>query len=186
MQSFSYWSPTEVVFGKGAESQVANLVKKYGGSRVLLVYGGGSVVRSGLLPRVKKSLEDAGIVCEELGGVQPNPLLSLAEEGVKKAVAFGADFILPVGGGSAIDTGKAIAIGAKRPDVSLWGFWTKDMRVEEALPHGCILTIPAAGSETSDSAVLTNQETRSKRASKQIPHGIRHCLRPNSMGLSFS
>ena len=163
MQSFSYWSPTEVVFGKGAESQVANLVKKYGGSRVLLVYGGGSVVRSGLLPRVKKSLEDAGIVCEELGGVQPNPLLSLAEEGVKKAVAFGADFILPVGGGSAIDTGKAIAIGAKRPDVSLWGFWTKDMRVEEALPHGCILTIPAAGSETSDSAVLTNQETRSKR-----------------------
>ena len=119
MHKFDYWSPTEVVFGKGREGETAAYVKKYGGSKVLLVYGGGSVERSGLLQRVKEQLDAAGIGYAEFGGVQPNPTVEYAREGVKRAIESQADFILAVGGGSAIDTAKGIAHGAANPDVDI-------------------------------------------------------------------
>ena len=119
MHKFDYWSPTEVVFGKGREDETAAYVKKYGGSKVLLVYGGGSVERSGLLQRVKEQLDAAGIGYAEFGGVQPNPTVEYAREGVKRAIESQADFILAVGGGSAIDTAKGIAHGAANPDVDI-------------------------------------------------------------------
>ena len=155
MQEFIYYAPTEVVFGKDAEKKTAEEVKKWGGSRVFLVYGGGSVKRSGLLDRIEAELEDAGIVFKEWGGVKPNPLLSFAEAGVKAAASFGADFILAVGGGSSIDTAKGIAHGTANPETSLWDIWTQTV--------GVVLTIAAAGSEMSDSAVLTNEEIGRKQ-----------------------
>lgn len=163
MQSFTFYSPTEVVFGKDAELKTAQEVKKYGGSRVLIVYGGGSVVKSGLLNRIEQSLADAGLVFESLGGIQPNPLLSLAKSAIEKAKKFGADFILAVGGGSVIDTAKGIAHGTANPDVDIWSYWLGEKVIEKSLPVGVVLTISAAGSETSDSAVLTDDETMSKR-----------------------
>ena len=163
MQSFSFHSPTEVIFGKGAEGQAARYVKKYGGSRVLVVYGGGSVIRSGLMDRITGTLEKEGLAFALLGGVQPNPRLSFARDGVRKAIDFGADFILAVGGGSAIDTAKGIAHGAANPDTDIWAFWTGEKPLEKSLPVGVVLTLSAAGSETSDSAVLTNEETGAKR-----------------------
>ena len=163
MHNFTYWSPTEVVFGKDTENQTAAYVKKYGGSRVFIVYGGGSVVRSGLMGRVTAALDAAGIAHAEFGGVQPNPSLEKAKEGVAEAIKFGADFILGLGGGSAIDTAKGIAHGAANPDVDIWKYWTEELTVEKSLPVGVILTISAAGSETSSSSVLTNKATGSKR-----------------------
>lgn len=157
MQNFVQYAPTEVVFGKDTEEQTGSQVKKWGGSRALIVYGGGSVVRSGLLERVEKSLKSKEIVYEEFGGVKPNPRLAFAEEGVKRALAFQADFILAVGGGSAIDTAKAIAHGTANPDEKLWDIWTKKIPLVKSLPIGVVLTIAAAGSEMSDSAVLTNE-----------------------------
>lgn len=157
MQNFVQYAPTEVIFGKDTEQQTGSQVKKWGGSRALIVYGGGSVVRSGLLERVEKSLKSKEIVYEEFGGVKPNPRLAFAEEGVKRALAFQADFILAVGGGSAIDTAKAIAHGAANPDEKLWDIWTKKAPLVKSLPIGVVLTIAAAGSEMSDSAVLTNE-----------------------------
>lgn len=163
MQEFIYYAPTEVVFGKDAEKKTAEEVKKWGGSRVFLVYGGGSVKRSGLLDRIEAELEDAGIVFKEWGGVKPNPLLSFAEAGVKAAASFGADFILAVGGGSSIDTAKGIAHGTANPETSLWDIWTQKVPLTKSLPVGVVLTIAAAGSEMSDSAVLTNEEIGRKQ-----------------------
>lgn len=162
MQSFTQYTPTEIVFGRDTEKEAGRLAKKWGVSRVLLVYGGGSVVRSGLLDRVKEELEKEHISYEEIGGVQPNPRLSLAREGVRKAIAFDAQLILAVGGGSAIDTAKGIAVGAANPETDIWEFWMGRQAVERALPVGVILTIAAAGSETSDSAVLTDKESGMK------------------------
>lgn len=162
MQSFVQYTPTEIVFGKDAELQVAKEVKKWGGTKTLLVYGGGSVVRSGLLARIKNQLTEAGILYDEISGVKPNPLLSLAEEGVKKAVEFGADFILAVGGGSVIDTAKGIALGAVYKEEKLWDIWCGKVPVTKTLPVGVVLTLAAAGSEMSNSAVLTNTETGKK------------------------
>lgn len=156
MQNFIQYTPTEIIFGKDTELQAGTCVKKWGGSKVLIVYGGGSAVRSGLLERVEKSLSEAGVSYVELGGVQPNPRLSLAEEGVELAVKEKVDFILAVGGGSAIDTAKGISHGAAKPEYKLWDLWMKKEPFGNSLPVGCILTIPAAGSEMSDSAVLTN------------------------------
>ncbi|MDO4489587.1 MAG: iron-containing alcohol dehydrogenase [Lachnospiraceae bacterium] len=158
MKSFVQYTPTEVIFGKGTEEQAGKAVAKWGGSRVLIVYGGGSVVRSGLLDRVKNALNQEQISWEEFGGAKPNPLLSHAREGIKRAVAFGADLILAVGGGSTIDTAKAIAHGAANPEADLWDIWKKRVPLTKSLPVGVILTIAAAGSEMSDSAVLTNEE----------------------------
>ena len=162
MQNFVQYAPTEVIFGKGTENETGAAVKKWGGSRVLLVYGGGSAVRSGLLGRVEESLKKEGIIWEEFGGVKPNPRLSFAEEGIRRAIAFGADFILAVGGGSAIDTAKGIAHGAANPGVKLWDIWTKKVPLTRSTPVGVVLTIAAAGSEMSDSAVLTNEEIGKK------------------------
>lgn len=162
MKNFVQYAPTEVIFGKGTENQTGEEVKKWGGSRVLLVYGGGSAVRSGLIGRVEQSLTEAGIAYEEFGGVKPNPRLAFAEEGVQKALTFGADFILAVGGGSAIDTAKAIAHGTANPEEKLWDIWTRKVPLTRSLPVAAVLTIPAAGSEMSDSAVLTNEEIGKK------------------------
>lgn len=162
MENFVQYAPTEVIFGKGTENQTGEEVKKWGGSRVLLVYGGGSAVRSGLIGRVEQSLTEAGIAYEEFGGVKPNPRLAFAEEGVQKALAFGADFILAVGGGSAIDTAKAIAHGTANPEEKLWDIWTRKVPLTRSLSVAAVLTIPAAGSEMSDSAVLTNEEIGKK------------------------
>ncbi len=161
MDNFRFHTPTEVVFGKGVESHAGALAAKHG-TRTLIVYGKGSVVKSGLLSRVKASLKDAGIECEDFGGAQPNPTLSHAEEGVKKALGFSADIIIGVGGGSAIDTAKAIAHGAANPDKKLWDIWTKKVPLTKSLPIGAVLTMPAAGSEMSNSAVLTNTELGKK------------------------
>ena len=162
MENFVQYAPTEVIFGKGTENQTGEEVKKWGGSRVLLVYGGGSAVRSGLIGRVEQSLTEAGIAYEEFGGVKPNPRLAFAEEGVQKALTFGADFILAVGGGSAIDTAKAIAHGTANPEEKLCDIWTRKVPLTRSLPVAAVLTIPAAGSEMSDSAVLTNEEIGKK------------------------
>ena len=156
MDNFRYYAPTEVVFGKDAEQQTGALAARYG-SRALVVFGGGSVTRSGLLDRVTASLERAGVACAPFGGARPNPTLAHAEEGVAQATAFGADLIVGVGGGSAIDTAKAIAHGAANPGVPLWDIWTKKAPLTRSLPVGAVLTMPAAGSEMSDSAVLTNE-----------------------------
>ena len=163
MQAFTFYSPTKIIFGKNAEEKTPEEMKEFGGNRILIVYGGGSIVRSGLLPRMEALLKEANLPYALFGGVQPNPLLSHAEKGVQEAVAFGADFILAIGGGSVIDTAKAIAIGAANPDQVLWDFWEKKASPKRTLPVGAILTIPAAGSEMSDSAVLTKTELGSKR-----------------------
>ena len=163
MRAFQYYMKTEVLFGADMTDRTADLVQKHGGSRVLVVYGGGSAVKSGLLDRICGQLQAAGIVYDTFGGVQPNPRLSHARKGVEKSLSMGADLILAVGGGSVIDTAKAIAHGTANPDVDIWEFWMKRATVQKSLPVGVVLTIPAAGSETSDSAVLTNEETCSKR-----------------------
>ncbi len=155
MEKFVYHAPTEIVFGRETELKTAELVKKYGGSKDFIVYGGSSAVKSGLLDRVKKNLDEAGIESLAMGGVVPNPLVSKAREMIGEAIAFGADFILAVGGGSVIDTAKGVAHGVASPEHDVWDFWT-GTKVEKSLPVGCVLTISAAGSETSNSSVLTN------------------------------
>ena len=163
MQAFTYLSPTEVVFGKDTQCRTADYVSKYGGRRVLIVYGGSSVQKSGLLEQVCRLLEAAGLPYRTFGGAKPNPTLDHAQDGIRAAKEFQADFILAVGGGSAIDTAKAIAIGAANPTVDVWDYWCGKSIPAVALPVGVILTISAAGSETSNSAVLTNLATGSKR-----------------------
>ena len=155
MEKFVYYAPTEIVFGKEAELQTADLVKKYGGSRVFVVYGGKSAVKSGLLDRVMNNLKENGVEALAMGGVVPNPLVSTAREMVKAALEFKADFILAVGGGSVIDTAKGVAHATADPSHDIWDYWT-GTPVKKSLPVGTILTISAAGSETSNSAVLTN------------------------------
>lgn len=163
MQNFVQYMPTKIVFGKDAEKEAGKLSKEYGASKVLLVYGGRSAVKSGLLDRIKDELRQEDIMFEELGGVEPNPRLALAREGVKKAIAMKADLMLAVGGGSVIDTAKAIAVGAANPDIDIWDdVWMGKASVSAAKPVGVVLTISAAGSEMSDSAVLTNKETGKK------------------------
>ena len=162
MQNFVQYTPTEIIFGKDTELKVGECVKKWGGTKAMIVYGGGSAVRSGLIQRIEESLEKAGIEYTHLSGVKPNPRLSLAEEGVKKALSEKVDFVLGVGGGSSIDTAKAIAHGVGRPDCKLWDVFMKKVPLGKSLPIGCVLTIAAAGSETSGSAVLTNEEINRK------------------------
>ena len=156
MNDFKYCAPTEVVFGRDAESKTGETAARYG-SRALLVFGRKSAAESGLLAKVTASLEKAGVACALFGGARPNPTLAHAEEGVREAIGFGADLVIGVGGGSAIDTAKAIAHGAANPGVPLWDIWTKKTPLTRSLPVGAVLTMPAAGSEMSDSAVLTNE-----------------------------
>ncbi len=161
MKDFRYYTPTEVVFGKNAEGKAGEVAAKYG-KRALLVYGKESVVKSGLLDRVAASLERAGVAYSLFGGAQPNPTLAHAEEGVAMAIESGADLIIGVGGGSAIDTAKGIAHGAANPGVPLWDLWTGKVPLTRSLPVGVVLTMAAAGSEMSDSAVLTNEAVPKK------------------------
>lgn len=157
MNNFVQWTPTEVVFGRGTENQTGEETAKWGGTRALIVFGGGSAKKSGLLDRVEASLDKSGIAWEEYGGVRANPTLTHAQEGVRKAISMKADFILGVGGGSVIDTAKAIAHGTANPETDLWDIWTQKVPLTKTMPFGVVLTIPAAGSEMSDSAVLTNE-----------------------------
>jgi len=163
MEKFCFYCPTEIIFGRGTEEQTAAYVRKHGGHRVLLVYGGGSVVKSGLLDRIRRNLEQHQIAYSLFGGARANPTLQHAREGVAAGLAFQADFILGIGGGSAIDTAKAIAHGVANPETDIWNFWDGSQTVQKSLPVGAVLTIPAAGSETSSSAVLTNTEVSRKK-----------------------
>jgi len=162
MNNFNFYSPTYFVFGKNRESEAGKYVKRFGGSKVLIHYGGGSVIKSGLLDRVKASLSKENISFAELGGVVPNPRSGLVYEGVEICKREKIDFILAVGGGSAIDSAKAIAIGALY-DGDFWDFYT-GKRVENALPVATILTISAAGSEGSTGSVITHEDGMLKRA----------------------
>ncbi len=163
MQSFEYYCPTEIIFGKGAESKVAEKIHQHGGKNVMIIYGGGSAVKSGLLAKIERHLMAGGFTAlRVLGGVKPNPRVNFAREGVREALAANIDFILAVGGGSVIDTAKAVAIGAANPGIDIWDFWQKKYPVEKSLPVGVVLTIAAAGSESSDSAVLTDEESGKK------------------------
>lgn len=161
MNNFTFYSPTYFVFGKNTENEAGHYVKRFGGSRVLIHYGGGSVVRSGLLDRVKASLDKENIYYTLLGGVQPNPRSGLVYQGIELARKEDVDFILAVGGGSAIDSAKAIAAGVKY-DGDFWDFY-EGKRVTEALKVGTVLTIAAAGSEGSGDTVITKEEGMLKR-----------------------
>lgn len=162
MENFTFYSPTRFVFGKGTESQAGELVKACGGTKVLIHYGGGSAVRSGLIERVKSSLEKEGIPYIELSGVKPNPRSGLVYEGIDLCRAEGVDFILAVGGGSAIDSSKAIAAGVLY-DGDFWDFYSGKAPITKALPVGTVLTIAAAGSEGSGDSVITKEEGMYKR-----------------------
>lgn len=168
MKSFHYYSPTEVFFGKNEEANTGKYVKRWGGKKVLLHYGGKSAEKSGLLDRVKASLEEEGIPYVALGGVQPNPLLSLVYKGIALCKEENVDFILAVGGGSVIDSAKGIAVGLGHPDEDVWDFYL-GKEVKNCYPVGVVLTIAAAGSETSNSSVVTKDEGRVKRSIDQDP-----------------
>ncbi|MCH5310037.1 MAG: iron-containing alcohol dehydrogenase [Prevotella sp.] len=157
MKDFNYYAPTEVVFGEQSEEQVATLVKRYGGKKVLVHYGGQSAVKSGLLDKVCGLLKEGGVAYVTLGGVVPNPRLSKVHEGIELCRKEGVDFILAVGGGSVIDSGKAIAMGAVT-DKEVWDFYLGKAQPEASLPLASVLTIPAAGSEMSESTVITNED----------------------------
>ena len=161
MQNFTFYSPTYFMFGKDSENRAGELVKRFGGSKVLIHYGGGSAERSGLLGRVRASLEAEGIPYVELGGVKPNPRSGLVYEGIELVKKENVDFILAVGGGSTIDSSKAVAAGALY-DGDFWDFYS-GKRIENALPVGTILTIAAAGSEGSPDSVITNENGMFKR-----------------------
>jgi len=162
MNNFNFYSPTYFAFGKESENEAGKLVKRFGGSKVLIHFGGGSVVKSGLLERVKASLSAENIEFSELGGVLPNPRSGLVYEGIKICKRENIDFILAVGGGSTIDSSKAIALGTLY-EGDFWDFY-KGKAVEKALPVGTILTISAAGSEGSGGSVITNEDGMLKRA----------------------
>lgn len=171
MNNFVFYSPTEFVFGKDTERQVGVLARKHGARKVMIVYGGGSVVRSGLLDRVKQALTEAGIAYCEMGGVQPNPIDTKVYEGIEICRREGADMLLPVGGGSVIDTAKAIAAGVPY-EGDFWDFYIGKAKVTRALKVAVVLTIPAAGSEGSGNTVITKVEGLQK-LSLRVPEMLR-------------
>lgn len=160
MKNFNYYAPTQVAFGRNTESQVAELVKKHGGSKVLIHYGGQSAIRSGLLAKVEQILTEAGIAYVKLGGVKPNPRLSLVRKGIELCKEENVDFLLAVGGGSVIDSCKAISSG-RFYQGDVWTLYEHKDHATQYLPIGSILTIPAAGSEMSNGSVITNDEVES-------------------------
>ncbi len=165
MLDFTYYTPTKVVFGKHAEEQVGRLTAEQGAKKALVHFGGQSAQKSGLLDRVVESLHAAGVETVLLGGVKPNPRLSLVYEGIDLCRKEGVDFLLAVGGGSVIDSAKAIGYGlANEGDV--WDFYEKKRQPSACLPVGVVLTIAAAGSEMSDSSVITKEEGGLKRSVK--------------------
>ncbi len=170
MNDFDFYSPTYFVFGRGREAEAGTYVKKFGGSRVLVLYGGQSAKRSSLLDRVLASLNGAGLHTAELGGVKPNPRSGLVYEGIDLCRKEGIDFLLAVGGGSVIDTAKAIAIGVPY-EGDFWDFFSGKVP-EKALPVGTVLTIAASGSEGSPDSIITNEKTLDKNSAEA------DCLRP--------
>ena len=156
MKDFMFYAPTEVVFGEQSEEQVAALVKKYGGTKVLVHYGGQSAVKSGLLDKICTLLREGGVEYVTLGGVVPNPRLSLAQQGIELCRKEGVDFLLAVGGGSVIDSAKCIGYGVPY-EGNVWDFYLGKATPTQMLPVACVLTIPAAGSEMSESSVITNE-----------------------------
>ena len=171
MNNFVFYSPTEFVFGKATEMQVGALARKHGARKVMIVYGGGSVVRSGLLDRVKQSLQEAGIEYCLMGGVQPNPVDTKVYEGIEFCRHEQADMLLPVGGGSVIDTAKAIAAGVLY-EGDFWDFYIGKAKVTKALKVAVVLTIPAAGSEGSGNTVITKLDGLQK-LSLRVPEVLR-------------
>lgn len=171
MNNFVFYSPTEFVFGKATEMQVGALARKHGARKVMIVYGGGSVVRSGLLDRVKQSLQEAGIEYCLMGGVQPNPVDTKVYEGIEFCRREQADMLLPVGGGSVIDTAKAIAAGVLY-EGNFWDFYIGKAKVTKALKVAVVLTIPAAGSEGSGNTVITKLDGLQK-LSLRVPEVLR-------------
>ena len=157
MKDFNYYAPNEVVFGEQSEEQVAALVKKYGGTKVLVHYGGKSAQRSGLLDKICALLKEGGIEYITLGGVVPNPRLSLAQKGIDLCRQEGIDFILAVGGGSVIDSSKCIAYGVCF-EGDVWDIYLGKAEPTKMLPVASVLTIPAAGSEMSEASVITNED----------------------------
>ena len=156
MQSFEYFCPTEIIFGCGAENCVAEKIRKHGGKRVMIIYGGGSAIKSGLIPKIERLMMIGGLTAfKVVGGVKPNPRANFARQAIREAIDAKIDFVLAVGGGSVIDTAKAVALGAANPETEIWDHWSGKVLLEKSLPVGAVLTIAAAGSETSDSAVLT-------------------------------
>ena len=156
MNSFTFHSPTKVIFGARTTDQAGSVIKEYSASKVLVLYGGGSVVKNGILDRVKTSLAEAGLAFECVGGIQPNPRLALAQQIADDARDKGFDFLLAVGGGSVLDTMKGVSMSLACGG-NVWDFFDGSRKVSGAVPMGSIITLAAAGSETSDSAVLTNE-----------------------------
>ena len=157
MFDFKYFTPTKVLFGKNTEDKVADLIQEFGGKKVLIHYGGGSVIRSGLMQKVTDKLDAAGIKYVKLGGAVPNPRLSLVYEGIDLCKKEGLDFILALGGGSAIDSAKAIGYGVMN-DGDVWDLYDYKKQAKACMPLGVILTLAATGSEMSDSSVITQDE----------------------------
>jgi len=162
MENFEFYNPTRIVFGKGTRHTVGDTLAQYGARKVLLHYGGGSIKKYGLYDTIIQAMEQSGIEYVELGGVMPNPRLSLVREGIRICREQGVDFILAVGGGSAIDSAKAISMGVPY-EGDVWDFYTGNAEPETVLPVGVVLTIPAAGSEASTASVITNEEGWYKR-----------------------
>lgn len=162
MFDFKYFTPTKVLFGKNTENKVADLIQEFGGKKVLIHYGGGSVIRSGLIQKVTDKLDAAGIKYVKLGGAVPNPRLSLVYEGIELCKKEGLDFILALGGGSAIDSAKAIGYGVMN-DGDVWDLYDYKKQAKACMPLGVILTLAATGSEMSDSSVITKEEGLVKR-----------------------
>ena len=165
MENFAYYTPTKVVFGKDEEKNVGKLAKEFGAKKVLIHYGGGSAVRSGLIDKIKTSLTEESISFVELGGVKPNPRLSLIYEGIKLAKENSVDFILAVGGGSVIDSAKGIGYGIANPDIEdVWDLYIGKKKTQKCAPIGVVLTIAAAGSEMSGGSVVTKEDEQLKRS----------------------
>lgn len=165
MFNFNYFAPTKVVFGRETESKVAELISEFGGKKVLIHYGGGSVIRSGLMKKITDLLDAASISHVSFGGVVPNPRLSLVYEGIDLCKKEEVDFILAIGGGSTIDSAKAIGYGVAN-EGDIWDFYENKRNATACLPIGVILTLPAAGSEMSSAAVITKEDGQIKRGYK--------------------
>ena len=170
MQNFDFYTPTRMIFGKDTQKQVGKIVKEYGVKKVLVHFGGASAKKSGLLDQVTDALEAEGIAYVTLGGVQANPTLAMAKEGIELCKKEGVDMILAVGGGSVIDSSKCIADGVGNPDTDVWNFFIGQGAPKKALPVGVILTLSASGSEMSASCVITNEEQGLKRGFNSVTH----------------
>ena len=162
--NFTFYSPTEIVFGRSTHTETAAYVQKYHGTKVLVVYGSERVVKSGLMESIVAPMRAAGIACHLLGGVVPNPHIGKVYEGIEIGKREGVDFLLAVGGGSAIDTAKAIAYGLAEPEYDVWELFARKRKARACLPVASVLTIAAAGSESSNSCVITNEKTALKRS----------------------